>query len=53
MYYVIRKKRLDQLRHRLVPLYHFDPGECEDWEEELIEETCNVKAKTNTVRLNL
>lgn len=34
----IKKKRLDQLRHHLVPLYNFDPGECEDWEAELLEE---------------
>lgn len=34
----MKKRRLDQLRHHLVPLYNFDPGECEDWEAELLEE---------------
>uniref|UniRef100_A0A1B6E349 Uncharacterized protein n=1 Tax=Clastoptera arizonana TaxID=38151 RepID=A0A1B6E349_9HEMI len=35
----LRKKRLDRLRHRLMPLYNFDPGEeGEDWEAELLED---------------
>ncbi|KAK6621332.1 hypothetical protein RUM43_011638 [Polyplax serrata] len=48
LYYVVKKKRLDQLRHHLVPLYHFDAGECEDWEEELMEETTIEKDKKNS-----
>jgi len=35
----LRKKRLDRLRHRLMPFYNFDPGEEEDWEAELLEDT--------------
>ncbi|XP_029909796.1 small integral membrane protein 29-like [Myripristis murdjan] len=42
--YIRRKIRLDQLRHRLIPLYSYDAGEQEDWdytgrdeEEELAE----------------
>jgi hypothetical protein len=39
VYFIIRKKRLDHLRHHLMPLYNFDPTEEEeDWEVELIEE---------------
>ncbi|XP_054276351.1 uncharacterized protein C3orf18-like [Macrosteles quadrilineatus] len=34
----LRKKRLDRLRHRLMPFYNFDPGEEEDWEAELLED---------------
>lgn len=43
VYVMIRKKRLDQLRHHLVPLYNFDPGECEDWEAELLEESSDQR----------
>ncbi|XP_046400223.1 uncharacterized protein C3orf18 homolog isoform X1 [Ischnura elegans] len=36
---VVRKRRLDHLRHHLMPLYTFDPAdEGEDWEAELLEE---------------
>ncbi|XP_021922945.1 uncharacterized protein C3orf18 homolog isoform X2 [Zootermopsis nevadensis] len=39
VYFIIRKKRLDRLRHHLMPLYNFDPTEDgEDWEVELLEE---------------
>lgn len=39
VYFIIRKKRLDRLRHHLMPLYNFDPTEeGEDWEVELLEE---------------
>uniref|UniRef100_A0A1B6LQI3 Small integral membrane protein 29 n=1 Tax=Graphocephala atropunctata TaxID=36148 RepID=A0A1B6LQI3_9HEMI len=35
----LRKKRLDRLRHHLMPFYNFDPGEeGEDWEAELLED---------------
>jgi hypothetical protein len=34
----LRKKRLDRLRHHLMPFYNFDPGEEEDWEAELLED---------------
>ncbi|XP_076313215.1 uncharacterized protein LOC143226309 [Tachypleus tridentatus] len=37
--FLIRKSKLDKLRHHLMPLYSFDPTEeGEDWETELIEE---------------
>lgn len=26
--------RLDELRHRLIPLYSYDPGEEQEWENE-------------------
>ncbi|XP_046565983.1 small integral membrane protein 29-like [Haliotis rubra] len=36
---VLKKNRLDRLRHHLMPLYSFDPGdENGDWESELLEE---------------
>ncbi|XP_033608176.1 small integral membrane protein 29-like [Cryptotermes secundus] len=39
VYFIIRKKRLDRLRHHLIPLYNFDPTEeGEDWDVELLEE---------------
>lgn len=35
----LRKKRLDRLRHHLIPFYNFDPGEEEeDWQTELLED---------------
>ncbi|KAG1682341.1 hypothetical protein GQR58_011098 [Nymphon striatum] len=37
--FIIKKSRLDKLRHHLMPLYNFDPAEeGEDWESELLEE---------------
>lgn len=39
----LRKKRLDRLRHHLMPFYNFDPGEeGEDWEAELLEENGDI-----------
>lgn len=39
IYFLIRKSRLDKLRHHLMPLYNFDPAEeGEDWESELLED---------------
>lgn len=39
----LRKKRLDRLRHHLMPFYNFDPREeGEDWEAELLEENDNM-----------
>ncbi|XP_033324666.2 uncharacterized protein LOC117219567 isoform X1 [Megalopta genalis] len=37
---ISRKRKLERLRHRLMPMYSFDPGEEEedDWETELLEE---------------
>nr|XP_003699672.1 PREDICTED: uncharacterized protein C3orf18-like isoform X1 [Megachile rotundata] len=37
---ISRKRKLERLRHRLMPMYNFDPGEEEedDWETELLEE---------------
>jgi len=37
--FILRKSKLDKLRHHLMPLYNFDPAEEEgDWESELLEE---------------
>jgi len=37
--FILKKSRLDKLRHHLMPLYNFEPGEEEgDWESELLEE---------------
>ncbi|XP_014676961.1 PREDICTED: uncharacterized protein C3orf18-like [Priapulus caudatus] len=37
--FMVKKNRIDKLRHHLMPLYNFDPAdECEDWESELLEE---------------
>ncbi|XP_066581310.1 small integral membrane protein 29 isoform X3 [Prorops nasuta] len=38
---ISRKRKLERLRHRLMPMYNFDPGEEEDddWETELLDET--------------
>ncbi|XP_058806495.1 uncharacterized protein C3orf18 homolog [Phymastichus coffea] len=37
---ISRKRKLERLRHRLMPLYNFDPGEEgeDDWETELLDE---------------
>ncbi|XP_074593186.1 uncharacterized protein LOC141848942 [Brevipalpus obovatus] len=35
---LIRKNRLDRLRHHLMPVYNFDPNEDGDWETELLDE---------------
>ena len=37
---VSRRRKLERLRHRLMPLYNFDPGEEgeDDWETELLDE---------------
>lgn len=34
----MRKVKLDRLRHQLMPLYSFDPEECDDWESDLLDE---------------
>lgn len=39
------------MRHHLVPLYNFDPGECEDWEAELLEEADQNSQKKIQVNL--
>lgn len=38
--FISRKRKLERLRHRLMPLYNFDPGEEgeDDWETELLDE---------------
>ncbi|KAM9352689.1 uncharacterized protein C3orf18-like [Symphorus nematophorus] len=44
--YIRRRSRLDELRHRLIPLYTYDPTEEQDWgdyakeDEELAEPLC-------------
>ncbi|XP_065206766.1 uncharacterized protein LOC135836095 [Planococcus citri] len=32
----IKERRLRELRHRLIPLYTFDPNDEDDWESELL-----------------
>ncbi|XP_070155209.1 uncharacterized protein C3orf18 homolog isoform X2 [Polyergus mexicanus] len=41
---ISRKRKLERLRHRLMPMYNFDPGEEEedDWETELLDECYNT-----------
>lgn len=34
---IVRKNRIERLRHHLMPLYNFDPQE-EDWESELLDD---------------
>ncbi|CAH1784236.1 unnamed protein product [Owenia fusiformis] len=38
--FILKKTRLDKLRHHLMPVYSFDPEQLhdEDWESELLEE---------------
>lgn len=39
MLFYLRKKRLDKLRHQLMPFYSFDPHEEDgDWESDLLED---------------
>lgn len=40
VFIISRKRKLERLRHRLMPMYNFDPGEEEedDWETELLDE---------------
>ncbi|XP_011142210.1 uncharacterized protein LOC105184835 isoform X3 [Harpegnathos saltator] len=44
---ISRKRKLERLRHRLMPMYNFDPGEEEedDWETELLDECYNTHQK--------
>ncbi|XP_029670422.1 uncharacterized protein C3orf18 homolog isoform X4 [Formica exsecta] len=41
---ISRKRKLERLRHRLMPMYNFDPGDEEedDWETELLDECYNT-----------
>ncbi|XP_043685457.1 uncharacterized protein LOC122637430 isoform X1 [Vespula pensylvanica] len=43
VFIISRKRKLERLRHRLMPMYNFDPGEEEedDWETELLDECYN------------
>lgn len=39
---MVRRRKLDDLRHRLMPLYNFDKTEQElDWETELLNNSDN------------
>jgi len=40
-----RKRRMDRLRHHLMPFYNFAPGEEEDWESELLENENDLSVK--------
>lgn len=47
--FLVRKSRLDKLRHHLMPLYNFDPAEeGEDWESELLEEGTDHRLAAHT-----
>lgn len=35
---ILRCFRLDELRHRLIPVYTYDPSEEPEWEEDVDEE---------------
>ncbi|KAI8503498.1 hypothetical protein Bbelb_184690 [Branchiostoma belcheri] len=38
-FYIRKRRRLEKLRHQLMPLYNFDPSEeGDDWESELLNE---------------
>uniref|UniRef100_A0A0A9Y870 Uncharacterized protein C3orf18 n=1 Tax=Lygus hesperus TaxID=30085 RepID=A0A0A9Y870_LYGHE len=40
-----RKRRIDRLRHHLMPFYNFAPGEEEDWETELLESEGEIQTR--------
>ncbi|CAH0387778.1 unnamed protein product [Bemisia tabaci] len=43
---LIRKKRLDRLRHQLMPYYSYDPREDgDDWEAELLDDSFDFHLK--------
>ncbi|XP_039314957.1 uncharacterized protein C3orf18 isoform X3 [Solenopsis invicta] len=50
---ISRKRKLERLRHRLMPMYNFDPGEEEedDWETELLDECYNTHQRRNQLIL--
>lgn len=46
MLFYLRKKRLDKLRHQLMPFYSFDPHEEDgDWESDLLDDNMPVSGK--------
>lgn len=49
-----RKRRIDRLRHHLMPYYNFAPGEEDDWETELLESEGELTARRdyNSVSLS-
>ncbi|XP_014294117.1 small integral membrane protein 29 [Halyomorpha halys] len=49
-----RKRRIDRLRHHLMPYYNFAPGEEDDWETELLESEGEISSRRdyNTVSLS-
>lgn len=50
---LVRKNRLDKLRHHLMPVYNFDPSEDgEDWETELLEEPFGSQSYGNDNKMN-
>lgn len=47
-----RKRRLDVLRHRLMPLYNFDKTEHEsDWETEFLNNVDNPNYTVSTIHV--
>ncbi|KOC60983.1 Uncharacterized protein C3orf18 [Habropoda laboriosa] len=52
---ISRKRKLERLRHRLMPMYNFDPGEEEedDWETELLEECYNNHQRRVSARISI
>lgn len=45
---VRRKRRLDRLRHSLIPFYSFDANEEEDWDSDLLQH----EGGTPTIRVS-
>lgn len=46
VWYVRRRRRLEQLRHQLMPQYNFDPtDDQDDWENQLIDEESSLRPR--------
>ncbi|XP_061076713.1 small integral membrane protein 29-like [Conger conger] len=44
--YMLKKRRIDRLRHQLVPVYTYDPSEAEDGEREVLLRNENMESWT-------
>lgn len=44
--------RLDELRHRLIPLYSYDPAEEQEWGDEGDDNELNVSERNNSSTLS-
>ncbi|CAL4132163.1 unnamed protein product [Meganyctiphanes norvegica] len=46
VWYIRRRRRLEQLRHQLMPQYNFDPtDDQDDWENQLIDEESSLRPR--------